>query len=185
MFDISLTYTRKNGKTKLQELSFKRLIRKLSKCINPDRVTISSYTPQYSQPILLDTIDGSEMMRLAIQSAHEVDAQYPPIPNGISESAIADGSEHGIYITNETDEVVSLIVWYLYSGSAWLATGWTHPEHRNKGLYTTLYERLKRECSYLGIKSIGCGIKGGNSISLKTHKALGMEVEVITCIGQV
>lgn len=105
---------------------------------------------------------------LAYQSGKELSATF----GGDSyEPAAEDGA---VYVEQD-GEIIAFIVWTDNNQSdCWLGQVWTHPDHRKQGLYRLLYDHAKKRALQLGYKTISCGVHPNNTVSVKTHEALGM-----------
>jgi hypothetical protein len=138
-------------------------------------------TPEGYSPVLsLKQIgEDGELRTLAVAAAVEIDKTWPS-PTGVS--FMASGGESGLYIVDDDGKVVSILIWYPWTEerSAWVGLGWTHPEHRKKGLYKALFDQLHVEVKDLGLEWIACGVRSTNLVSMQAHARVGMQQDSTT-----
>jgi RimJ/RimL family protein N-acetyltransferase len=129
---------------------------------------------------VLQDVKGHKIKPLAISVCEEIDASYSECGEGFK---AADGNQ-ALYIKDRSGEIVSFIVWTLWTlepeeKTAWIGTAWTRADHRGNGLYRELYGALKIVAKEHGMPSIGAGVYARNTASRAAHESFGMVPTVL------
>lgn len=174
---------RKNGRTEPPKGVFKAFLHK----VFPNIVFTTQDGPMpddYDGIYVLNSLAESEespqaarILTLAHQAADKIEAAYPS--SSTADTYRASATDRALYVEHNGD-VVSFIVWIPFYGDAWIGMVWTHPDHREQGLYRALYERLQIAAIELGLTGIACGVAGDNEVSKAVHESLGMIPTSIT-----
>lgn len=123
--------------------------------------------------VIKPEIGDHSILPLAQKVAAELTQKYG------TQMYVPTPSDSAVFLQDDCGDVIAFIVWISFLGGMWMGTVWTHPDHRQKGLFRQLYESLKdvgREKNY---HEISAGVDGQNQASLTAHASLGMKVSTI------